>query len=51
MPTVSAARGCSPTDRILVIYEGRIVSEFPPDASEDEIGLAMTGGGREETAA
>ncbi len=31
-------------DRILVIYEGRIVGEFPPDASEDELGIAMTGG-------
>jgi general nucleoside transport system ATP-binding protein len=39
------------SDRILVIYEGQIVREFPPDASEDEIGLAMTGGRREEVAA
>ncbi|HMJ94515.1 MAG TPA: ATP-binding cassette domain-containing protein, partial [Thermoleophilaceae bacterium] len=31
-------------DRILVIYEGRIVGEFPPDASEEELGVAMTGG-------
>jgi general nucleoside transport system ATP-binding protein len=31
-------------DRILVIYEGRIVAEFPPDASEEELGFAMTGG-------
>ena len=31
-------------DRILVIYEGRIVGEFPPDASEEEVGFAMTGG-------
>jgi simple sugar transport system ATP-binding protein len=31
-------------DRILVMYEGRIVAEFPPDASEEEIGIAMTGG-------
>jgi ABC-type uncharacterized transport system ATPase subunit len=31
-------------DRILVIYEGRIVGEFPPDASEEELGFAMTGG-------
>ena len=31
-------------DRILVIYEGRIVGEFPPDASEEELGRAMTGG-------
>jgi general nucleoside transport system ATP-binding protein len=39
------------SDRILVIYEGQIVREFPPEASEDEIGLAMTGGHREEAAA
>ena len=32
-------------DRILVIYEGRIAAEFPPDASEEELGIAMTGGG------
>jgi simple sugar transport system ATP-binding protein len=38
------------SDRILVIYEGQIVAEFPPDASEDEIGLAMTGGGEREAA-
>jgi simple sugar transport system ATP-binding protein len=31
-------------DRILVIYEGQIVGEFPPDASEEELGIAMTGG-------
>ena len=31
-------------NRILVIYEGRIVAEFPPDASEEELGIAMTGG-------
>jgi general nucleoside transport system ATP-binding protein len=31
-------------DRILVIYEGAIVAEFPPDASEEELGIAMTGG-------
>jgi simple sugar transport system ATP-binding protein len=39
------------SDRILVIYEGQIVSEFTPDASEEEIGFAMLGGTREETAA
>jgi simple sugar transport system ATP-binding protein len=38
-------------DRILVIYEGRIVGEFPPDASEEELGIAMTGGGRREVPA
>jgi general nucleoside transport system ATP-binding protein len=31
-------------DRILVIYEGRIVAEFPPDATEEDLGIAMTGG-------
>src|SRR5207244_9391733 len=36
------------SDRILVIYEGRIVGEYPPDTSEHELGIAMTGGGRRE---
>jgi len=31
-------------DRILVVYEGRIAGEFGPDATEAELGLAMTGG-------
>ena len=31
-------------DRIVVIYEGEIVGEFAPDASEEELGIAMTGG-------
>jgi simple sugar transport system ATP-binding protein len=31
-------------DRILVIYEGRIAAEFQPDATEEELGIAMTGG-------
>jgi simple sugar transport system ATP-binding protein len=39
------------SDRILVIYEGRVVAEFPPTATEEEIGLAMTGGGQAEEAA
>ena len=39
------------SDRILVIYEGRIVGEFPPTATEEELGFAMTGGTREEAAA
>jgi simple sugar transport system ATP-binding protein len=39
------------SDRILVIYEGRIVGEYPPDVSEDELGMAMTGAGREEEVA
>ncbi len=34
------------SDRILVIYEGEIVGEFPPTATEEELGVAMTGGGR-----
>jgi simple sugar transport system ATP-binding protein len=33
-------------DRIVVIYEGELVAEFPPDVSEEELGVAMTGGGR-----
>jgi simple sugar transport system ATP-binding protein len=31
-------------DRIVVMYEGRIVAEFPPDVSEEDLGVAMTGG-------
>ena len=38
------------SDRILVIYEGRIVGEFSPEVSEDELGMAMLGGGRTEEA-
>ena len=38
------------SDRILVLYEGRIVGEFPPDVSEEEVGIAMTGGRRSEAA-
>jgi simple sugar transport system ATP-binding protein len=38
------------SDRIVVLYEGRIVGEYPPDVSEQELGVAMTGGGREEAA-
>jgi general nucleoside transport system ATP-binding protein len=37
-------------DRILVIYEGRIVGELQPDASEEEIGILMTGGGSRSVA-
>jgi simple sugar transport system ATP-binding protein len=37
------------SDRILVIYEGRIVGEYAPDVSEQELGMAMTGATREET--
>jgi len=35
------------SDRILVLYEGRIVAELAPDASEEEVGIAMTGARRE----
>jgi simple sugar transport system ATP-binding protein len=38
------------SDRILVMYEGRIVGEFPPSATEEELGLAMIGGLRDEAA-
>ena len=31
-------------DRILVIYDGQIVGELPPSASDEELGLLMTGG-------
>jgi ABC-type uncharacterized transport system ATPase subunit len=34
------------SDRILVLYEGTIVGEFPPSATEEELGIAMIGGGR-----
>ncbi|HET7567194.1 MAG TPA: ABC transporter ATP-binding protein [Gaiellaceae bacterium] len=36
------------SDRIHVIYEGRLVAEFPPGTDEHELGLAMTGGRTEE---
>jgi ABC-type uncharacterized transport system ATPase subunit len=39
------------SDRVLVIYEGAIVAELPPSASEEDFGVAMTGGGRAEQAA
>ena len=39
------------SDRALVIYEGEIVAELPPAASEEEFGVAMTGGGRREATA
>jgi general nucleoside transport system ATP-binding protein len=38
------------SDRILVLYEGRIVAEFSPDVTEEEIGFAMIGGQRSEAA-
>jgi simple sugar transport system ATP-binding protein len=38
-------------DRILVMFEGQIVGEYGPDVSEEELGIAMTGGRRKEPAA
>src|SRR5206468_7991974 len=39
------------SDRILVIFEGQIVGEYGPDATEEELGIAMTGGRRPKEAA
>src|SRR5215217_1860947 len=39
------------SDRVLVIYEGAIVAELPPETSEEEFGIYMTGGGRKAEAA
>jgi ABC-type uncharacterized transport system ATPase subunit len=39
------------SDRILVLYEGRIVAEYGPDVTEEELGIAMTGGEVEQAAA
>jgi simple sugar transport system ATP-binding protein len=38
-------------DRILVVYEGEIVAEYPPTVTQEELGIAMTGASREEVAA
>jgi simple sugar transport system ATP-binding protein len=38
------------SDRILVMYEGRLVGEYGPDVSAEELGIAMTGA-REQQAA
>jgi simple sugar transport system ATP-binding protein len=38
------------SDRILVIYEGKIAGEYPPNVSEETLGLAMTGGTKEAAA-
>ena len=35
------------SDRILVMYEGRIVGEFEPGVDAETLGIAMIGGGRE----
>jgi len=37
------------SDRILVLYEGRIVGEYPPTVSKEQLGIAMTGGRRTES--
>ena len=37
-------------DRILVMFEGAIVGEFPPTVTEEELGVAMTGGGQRSAA-
>ncbi len=39
------------SDRILVVFEGEIVGEYGADATEEELGIAMTGGRRKEPAA
>jgi simple sugar transport system ATP-binding protein len=38
------------SDRIIVIYEGKVAGEYPPDVSEETLGLAMTGGTKEAAA-
>ncbi|MGZ4481276.1 MAG: heme ABC transporter ATP-binding protein, partial [Gaiellales bacterium] len=38
------------SDRILVLYEGRIAGEFAPGVSAETLGVAMTGGGRDVAA-
>jgi general nucleoside transport system ATP-binding protein len=38
------------SDRILVIFGGEIVGEYGPDVTEEELGVAMTGGRREAAA-
>jgi simple sugar transport system ATP-binding protein len=38
------------SDRILVIFGGEIVGEYGPDVTEEELGVAMTGGAREAAA-
>jgi ABC-type uncharacterized transport system ATPase subunit len=38
------------SDRVLVMYDGRVVAELSPEASEEEFGVAMLGGKREAAA-
>ena len=35
------------SDRVLVMYDGRVVAELSPEASEEEFGVAMLGGKRD----
>ena len=40
------------SDRVLAIYEGRVVAQYGSDVTAEELGIAMTGGHlAEETAA
>ncbi|HEU6443603.1 MAG TPA: ABC transporter ATP-binding protein [Gaiellaceae bacterium] len=39
------------SDRILVMFEGRVVGEYTPDVSPEDLGVAMIGGGREQVVA
>jgi simple sugar transport system ATP-binding protein len=36
------------SDRVLVLYEGRIVGEYDPTVSKQELGIAMAGGARND---
>ena len=38
------------SDRILVMFEGEIVAEYPPTVSQEVIGLAMTGAVKQQAA-
>jgi general nucleoside transport system ATP-binding protein len=38
------------SDRILVVYEGKVCAEYRPDVTEEQLGFAMTGGLSEEAA-
>jgi simple sugar transport system ATP-binding protein len=39
------------SDRILVMFEGEIVGEYTPEVTPEELGVAMTGGAREQAIA
>jgi simple sugar transport system ATP-binding protein len=38
------------SDRILVMFEGEIVGEYPPDVTPEQLGVAMTGASRSKEA-